>query len=235
MRVVSIGRRVWDVGDANGSVEPHPNTSRVRHVRQWPHSLPSGTLSLYFRHTLLRSTPMVERSTPHLTIDPTYVPLACEKAPLHPAVESFAKGFEGMRPSDSTVETAGMIVQAALEKTAQKEIEVDDTDGSLTFELRLTGGLLIIGELSLTVGDYLDIASHVSSRIGETFQVQVEWRTEDQYVAEAWRQWRDAHAQVEMVESPPPKLFPSAFRELLIIQAQRKQAITPPDLGSDAS
>lgn len=66
-----------------------------------------------------------------------------------PVVESFAKGFEGVRPSDSTVETAGMIVQAALEKTAQKEIEVDDTDGSLTFELRLTSGLLVIGELSL--------------------------------------------------------------------------------------
>lgn len=66
-----------------------------------------------------------------------------------PVVESFAKGFEGVIPSDSTVETAGMIVQAAVEKASQKDIEVDDTDGSLTFELRLTSGLLVIGELDL--------------------------------------------------------------------------------------
>ena len=98
------------------------------------------------------------------------------------------------------------------------------------------GELAGSGQLSLTVGDYLDIASRVSSRIGETFQIQVEWRPEDEYVAEAWRQWRDAHAQVETTEeTPPPKLFPSAFRELLIIQAQRKQAIIPPDLDSDDS
>ena len=97
------------------------------------------------------------------------------------------------------------------------------------------GELAGSGQLSLTVGDYLDIAHKVSLRTGETFQIQVEWRTEDQYVAEAWRQWRDAHAQVEMVETPPPKLFPAAFRELLIIQAQRKQAIIPPVLDGDDS
>ena len=66
-----------------------------------------------------------------------------------PVVESFAKGFEGVRPSYSTVKTAGLIVQASMEKAAQKEIEVDDTDGALTFELRLTSGLLVIGELGL--------------------------------------------------------------------------------------
>lgn len=66
-----------------------------------------------------------------------------------PVVESFAKGFKGVLPSDGTVETAGMIVQAAVEKASQKEIEVDDSDGSLTFELRLTSGLLVIGELGL--------------------------------------------------------------------------------------
>ena len=36
-----------------------------------------------------------------------------------------------------------------MERVAQKEIEVDDTDGSLAFELRLTNGLLVIGELGL--------------------------------------------------------------------------------------
>ena len=67
----------------------------------------------------------------------------------HPIVQSFASGFEGVRPSDSTVESAKTIVEAAMEKAAQKEIEVDDTDGSLTFELRLANELLVIGELSL--------------------------------------------------------------------------------------
>ena len=69
--------------------------------------------------------------------------------PLHPIVQSFATGFEGVRPSDSTLESAKMIVESAMERAVKKEIEVDDTDGSLTFELRLTSGLLTIGELSL--------------------------------------------------------------------------------------
>ena len=97
------------------------------------------------------------------------------------------------------------------------------------------GELAGSGQLSLTVGDYLDIAHKVSIRTKETFQIQVEWRTEDQYVAEAWRQWRDAHAQVETVETPPPKFFPAAFRELLIIQAQRKQSIISPSFDGDDS
>ena len=71
------------------------------------------------------------------------------EAPLHPVVESFATGFASVRPSDGTLETASRIVEAAIEKTAEREIEVDDTDGSLSFELRLDSGLLVIGELSL--------------------------------------------------------------------------------------
>ena len=85
-------------------------------------------------------------------VAPAYMPgepAAHVEDPLHPIVQSFASGFEGMRPSVSTVESARMIVEAAMERAVQKEIEVDDTDGSLTFELRLTNGLLVIGELSL--------------------------------------------------------------------------------------
>lgn len=107
--------------------------------------------------------------------------------------------------------------------------------GAVLDDLKI-GELAGSGQLSLTVDDYLDIARKVSVRTKETFQIQVEWRSEDEYVAEAWRLWRDAHAQVETIEeTPPPKLFPSAFRELLIIQAQRKQAIIPPNLESDDS
>ena len=78
-----------------------------------------------------------------------YEPAAHVEDPLHPVVQSFANGFEGVCPSDSTLESARMIVEAAMERAVQKEIEVDDTDGSLMFELRLTSGLLVIGELGL--------------------------------------------------------------------------------------
>ncbi len=85
-------------------------------------------------------------------VAPAYLPSEPEvhiEAPLHPIVQSFAKGFAGVRPSVSTLEIASRIVEAAIEKTVEREIEVDNTDGVLSFELRLTNGLLVIGELSL--------------------------------------------------------------------------------------
>ena len=71
------------------------------------------------------------------------------QAALHPVVEAFTKGHAGIRPKGSTLEAAIKIVEAANEKVSAKEIEVDNRDGSLSFELRLTSGLLVIGELSL--------------------------------------------------------------------------------------
>ena len=73
----------------------------------------------------------------------------CFEATTHPAVQAFASGIAGVRPSISTLESAAKIVEAALRKTDQREIEVDDTDGALAFELRLASGLLVVGELSL--------------------------------------------------------------------------------------
>ena len=73
------------------------------------------------------------------------------------------------------------------------------------------------GQLNLTVQDYFTIAKEVSSTSEDTFQIQVEWRTEDRFVGEAWREWRDAHAQVEIVQGPG-KNFPSAFRDLVLSQ-----------------
>ena len=40
------------------------------------------------------------------------------------------------------------------------------------------------GQFILTVQDYLDIANEVSSRINKPFQIQVEWRPEDEFVPE---------------------------------------------------
>ena len=90
------------------------------------------------------------------------------------------------------------------------------------------------GKLTLTVRDYLHIAGKVSHRTGQLFQVQVEWRSEDRFVGENWRQWRDAHAQVEMVGTTE-KNFPPEFRDLVVIIAERKNAIVQPDIHKSDS
>ena len=76
-------------------------------------------------------------------------PKAHVEAQLDPIVQSFAEGFAGVRPSADTVKTATKIVQAAFQKASAREIEVDDTDGALSFELRVEQGLLVVGELSI--------------------------------------------------------------------------------------
>ena len=89
-------------------------------------------------------------------------------------------------------------------------------------------------QLSLTVADYLDVASQVSSCTGSPFDIEVVWRPEDEHVGEQWQQWRDAHAQVERVDSTE-RNFPRQFRNFLSILAQRKQATIPPDLDMGVS
>ena len=67
----------------------------------------------------------------------------------HPIVQSFAEGFADEIPLPTTLETAAWIVEEAIRRTSEREIGVDDTDGSLSFELRQASGLLIVGELSV--------------------------------------------------------------------------------------
>ena len=88
------------------------------------------------------------------------------------------------------------------------------------------------GQLKLTVQEYLAIATKVSSKIGQAFDLQVEWRPEDAFVTEAWRRWRDAHAQVEIIRGMSDH-FPPAFRDLVIIMACKKQGITSPDISAN--
>ena len=88
------------------------------------------------------------------------------------------------------------------------------------------------GKLKLTAGDYLEIAEKVALKTGATFQLQVEWRPEDEFVGEAWHQWRDAHVQVEMLDRTQ-KHFPSAFRDLVGIMGMRKEGSIPPDLYAE--
>ena len=101
------------------------------------------------------------------------------------------------------------------------------SQGATLSDLRIES-LVGSGQLLLTVKDYFDIASEVSSRTGETFEIQVEWRSEDQYVLEPWREWRDAHVQVETVGNAW-ECFPPEFRNLVIIEARRKKTVVPPD------
>ena len=77
------------------------------------------------------------------TMQPTGKP----DATLHPAVQEFAAGVDGVRLGDAVVAMATRIVQAVLERTADAEISVD-VDGALSFVLRLTDGRLVLAELN---------------------------------------------------------------------------------------
>ncbi len=64
----------------------------------------------------------------------------------YPAVQEFAAGVDGAKPSAEVVEIATRLVQAALDYTADSEISVD-VDGALSFVLRLNDGRLVLAEL----------------------------------------------------------------------------------------
>ena len=66
---------------------------------------------------------------------------------LHPVVQEFAAGVDGVKPSDEVVEIATRLVRAALDQTADSEISVD-VDGALSFVLRLNDGRLVLAELN---------------------------------------------------------------------------------------
>jgi hypothetical protein len=72
-----------------------------------------------------------------------------EILPLHPEVEAFTKGFEGVIPDSNTLEIASFIVNSALRSSKDVDLEFDDTDGSLSFQLRSQTGFLVVAELSL--------------------------------------------------------------------------------------
>ena len=73
--------------------------------------------------------------------------------------------------------------------------------------------------------DYTELAIEVSENSGEPFEVQVEWRPEDEYVELPWRRWRYAHAQVETIVGPGQ--FTRRFRKLLTANSR---LVIPPAL-----
>ena len=79
------------------------------------------------------------------------------------------------------------------------------------------------GQAHHRAGDYTELARQVSENAGEAFQVQVEWRPEDEYVDPPWRQWRYAHVQVEAIAGPGQ--FLRRFRKLLTVNSR---VVIPP-------
>lgn len=89
-------------------------------------------------------TTVAERNIGDSVIDEFPVTLISDK----PAVVcEFAAGNAGVRPGSDVVAMAGRIVQVAGTHTVEPEIVVDDDDGSLDFDLRLTNGLLMLANL----------------------------------------------------------------------------------------
>ena len=81
------------------------------------------------------------------------------EATLHPVVQEFAAGVDGVQPSDAVVEMAARMVEVSLERTAEPEFSLDD-DGALSIDLRLSNGFRMLAELpidgALDVGVYDD-------------------------------------------------------------------------------
>ena len=83
---------------------------------------------------------------------PTSVRLSdatCDRLSLHDATLAFSEGFEGIRPSRNTLENAESLVRAAISKCARADIDVDDSTGSLAFDLRLRDGTLLFAEIDI--------------------------------------------------------------------------------------
>lgn len=87
------------------------------------------------------------------------------------------------------------------------------------------GSLEGSGRAFHTAGDYLRIAAEASSLEQTPFAVRVEWRSEDEFVGEEWRQWRYAHVQVESVRGPGD--FLPEFRRQLALQTRSTAAPEP--------
>ena len=80
------------------------------------------------------------------------------------------------------------------------------------------------GQVHHKAEDYRRFADEAAQKDGVSFQVQVEWRPDDEYVAGPWRQWRYAHVQVEATVGPANFLL--EFRRLMAINTRN---FRPPD------
>lgn len=80
------------------------------------------------------------------------------------------------------------------------------------------------GQARHTAGYYVELARETERLEGQPFRVRVEWRPDDEFVAEPWRQWNYAHVQVETEAGPPN--FLARYCRLLALRAS---VVIPPD------
>ena len=115
---------------------------------------------------------------------------------------------------------AGAFKQAALSAWNVESLQAQ----SVRVEDLQVEHLVGSGQAHHRVSDYMELARRASEVENVPFSVQVEWRPEDEYVSEPWREWRYAHVQVEAVEGP--EQFLGEFRRIL---AQNSRYLAPPE------
>ena len=59
---------------------------------------------------------------------------------MHPEISLFAAGVNGVKPDDHIIQMAAGIARQSIALLIEPEIDFDDEDGSLNFDLRLNNG-----------------------------------------------------------------------------------------------
>ena len=159
--------------------EEHGST--VRH--SWPYvaagTLPIQTLpqwdveASYLVHTL---------SKQEIALSIIIAPVSELGAALHPVVQEFADGVEGVVPVGDAVDMAVRLVRTAVGRLIEPEFSVD-VDGALFFDLRLTNGLLLFAELS--PGGTLDVRVYDDSNARAELKTVHRWphATEEDFIS----------------------------------------------------
>ena len=68
-------------------------------------------------------------------------------AGIRTPLQQYIVGIEEVRPPDSAVRLAAHFVWQSVRRSTKTEIDFDEEDGSLLFDLRLPNGLLLMAEL----------------------------------------------------------------------------------------
>ena len=76
---------------------------------------------------------------------------------MHPEVSLFAAGVNDTKPADSLIQMAASIARQAIALLIEPEIDFDDEDGSLNFDLRLNNGHTMFVELQPDGNSYVGV------------------------------------------------------------------------------
>ena len=76
---------------------------------------------------------------------------------MHPEVSLFAKGVNDTKPADGLIQMAAGIARQSIALLTEPEIDFDDEDGSLNFDLRLNNGHAMFVELRPDGSSYVGV------------------------------------------------------------------------------